>query len=427
MKIITISAKKSLFVIMAYLLMYTTAYTTEPRLSPIATVTLNDPPPPWEVRPNLQAAVRNAEQPQRLDNLAIVSQQSTASTIAQPKADQRVLTLEDNSESKTGMIDLPATHTQSRKETGVAAWYRNRQYSQSHDSDFDQIEKNALDGNIKAQYQLGLLYYSGSIERPQNTDTAIHWLGRAAEQGNSDAQYSLGLLYSNDNSHTVNTTLAQKWLRASAEQGHIAAKIALLDHADHISQTEQKTILAASSSAKVALRPEQPQEEIRVANITAPPRIESSRINRPSSARSKHQKLNVSHLKQDAYSGDRRSQLLLGSLYEDGKQGISKNLAQAAKWYRKAAKQGYPQAQYNLGLLYEEGKGMTKNYHKATQWYKRAADKGLSEAQNNLGVLYIMGKGVAKNKKRAETLFRHAAKQGNRNAVRNLNLLLEKH
>jgi len=422
-----IAKKKSLFLLItAYLLFYghTNVY-AEPQLKPIATVNLSEPPPPWEARPNHNSSAI-------LDN--------TSTDITQQNRDTShylatTLSLEDTPDSEQSLsqsAEALSTKTVRLRSSGIAAWYRNRQHSQAHSNDFAVLEQQAMDGDINAQYQLGLLYYSGSAERPQNIQTAIQWLSRAAEYGKSDAQYSLGLLYSNDRDTIENQVLATKWLRASAEQGHVAAKIALIDYARSSSQSDQTAsekadiLIVLPAALTTPQRQEQPQEEIRVASITAPPRSEHRRISRPSSIKNANQALNLSNLKQDAYSGDRRSQLLLGSLYEDGKRGVSKNLPKAAKWYRKAANQGYPQAQYNLGLLYEDGKGMTKNYHKATQWYKRAAKKGLSEAQNNLAVLYILGKGVAKDENRAETLFRRAAKQGNRNAIRNLNLLLEK-
>ena len=419
-----IAAKKPLLLLITSCLLFygnATVYVdanadSRAKLNPIATVTLNDPPPPWEARSNLHSAP-----------VAETTSTNISAPVSNTSYDaSATLTLEDMSaEDAIAKVALPSG--------GIAAWYRNRQHSRVDDNHFVSLEQQAKEGDINAQYQLGLLYYSGSIQRPKDSDRAIQWLSRAAEQGNSDAQYSLGVLYSNNRAVIEHQALAQKWLQASAKQGHGAAKMALIDYANLANgQQETAATLVASSSNRLtpakqqAKQQEQPQEEIRVANITAPPRTERRRISRPSRINANQQAFNLSHLKQDAYAGDRRSQLLLGSLYEDGKQGVHKNLPKAAKWYRKAATQGYPQAQYNLGLLYEGGKGMMQNYHQATKWYKRAAEKGLSEAQNNLAVLYILGKGVAKDKKRAETLFRNAAKQGNHNAIRNLNLLLEK-
>jgi TPR repeat protein len=43
--------------------------------------------------------------------------------------------------------------------------------------------------------------------------------------------------------------------------------------------------------------------------------------------------------------------------------------------YRKAADQGYAQAQNKLGLLYYDGNGVPKNYVQAYKWFDLAASK----------------------------------------------------
>ncbi|MCX8627214.1 sel1 repeat family protein, partial [Gilliamella sp. B3976] len=50
-------------------------------------------------------------------------------------------------------------------------------------------------------------------------------------------------------------------------------------------------------------------------------------------------------------------------------------------------------AQYNLGLMYDEGDGVDVNKEKAIYWYTKAAEQGGREAQNNLGALYQQGDG----------------------------------
>ena len=42
-----------------------------------------------------------------------------------------------------------------------------------------------------------------------------------------------------------------------------------------------------------------------------------------------------------------------------GKFGVATNYAEAVKWYRKAAEQNHAEAQYNLGWIYYEGKGVS--------------------------------------------------------------------
>lgn len=62
----------------------------------------------------------------------------------------------------------------------------------------------------------------------------------------------------------------------------------------------------------------------------------------------------------------------------------SKEYVEAVEWYEKAADQGYVQAQYALGDVYEFGEGVTLNYVLAQSWYKKAADQGYSHAVTKL-------------------------------------------
>ena len=50
-------------------------------------------------------------------------------------------------------------------------------------------------------------------------------------------------------------------------------------------------------------------------------------------------------------------------------------------WYKKAADQGYVGAQYNIGLLYENGEGVKRDFSQARAWYQKAADQGYKDAE----------------------------------------------
>ncbi|CAF4862642.1 unnamed protein product, partial [Rotaria socialis] len=63
------------------------------------------------------------------------------------------------------------------------------------------------------------------------------------------------------------------------------------------------------------------------------------------------------------------------------------------------------------------------NYHKASQWYQRASDHGSSTAANNLGLMYEEGRGVSKDLVKSEQLLRLSAVRGDPNAMMNLALL----
>ncbi|HHQ4547446.1 TPA: LysM-like peptidoglycan-binding domain-containing protein, partial [Aeromonas veronii] len=80
--------------------------------------------------------------------------------------------------------------------------------------------------------------------------------------------------------------------------------------------------------------------------------------------------------------------------------------------YRKAAEQGNASAQYNLGLMYEQGHGVAQDYKQAVSWYRKAAEQGNASAQYNLGLMYEQGHGVVQDNKEAIAWYRKAAEQG---------------
>ena len=94
------------------------------------------------------------------------------------------------------------------------------------------------------------------------------------------------------------------------------------------------------------------------------------------------------------------------------------------KWYRKAAEQGLANAQYNLGIMYANGRGVAKDECTAVKWYRKAAEQGDADAQYNLGVTYHQGQGVPRNLSEALRLFRKAEAAGKPEAVAAIPIVL---
>ena len=70
----------------------------------------------------------------------------------------------------------------------------------------------------------------------------------------------------------------------------------------------------------------------------------------------------------------------LGVMYEDGR-GVEQSDAEAARWYREAAEQGYSPTQVYLGTQYSEGRGVAQSYSEALRWFKKAVEQGDADAQ----------------------------------------------
>ncbi len=56
--------------------------------------------------------------------------------------------------------------------------------------------------------------------------------------------------------------------------------------------------------------------------------------------------------------------------------------------FTKAAENGDMNAEFNLGVMYENGQGVEQSDLKAAEWYQKAADNGHPEAPMALQVLY---------------------------------------
>lgn len=101
----------------------------------------------------------------------------------------------------------------------------------------------------------------------------------------------------------------------------------------------------------------------------------------------------------------------------------SRNFNRAWSLLLPLARQGVPEAQRKIGVMYRHGLGVEKNDEKAIYWYHQAAQNGLVRAQNSLGVMYRFGMGVKRNPKEAAHWLQAAAAQGDPKGEENLGLM----
>ncbi|HGO7462989.1 TPA: tetratricopeptide repeat protein [Neisseria meningitidis] len=84
-----------------------------------------------------------------------------------------------------------------------------------------------------------------------------------------------------------------------------------------------------------------------------------------------------------------------------------------------AAERGDTQAQFNLGMMYAEGRGVRQDYAEAVRWFRKAADQGLAQAQFNLGAMYYKGHGVRQDRALAQEWLGKACQNGNQDGCDN--------
>ncbi len=292
---------------------------------------------------------------------------------------------------------------------------------------FDWFQKSAAQNYAAAQFNLGYLYLEGKgVER--DISKGLGWIEKAANQGLVNAQYDLGALYHQSELVANDFARAIYWYRKAAEQQNYAAmhNLGLMYlEGQGVPPDPEKAWELFGKAAQQGFLPS-------LQLIAAKVKQEQSAL------------LPLDEAK--AHEGDPQAQYNLGLYFY--KQGSFEDFQKAAYWYRKSAEQNFSSAQYNLGYLYLEGKGVEadvekglqliegaanqglapaqyelgtfyfegeyveQDYQQAYHWYQKAALQDWAPAMHNLGHMYLQGWGVARDRKRAIEWFEKAVKQG---------------
>ena len=93
--------------------------------------------------------------------------------------------------------------------------------------------------------------------------------------------------------------------------------------------------------------------------------------------------------------------------------------ATALKEFHPLANRGNAPAQFNLGVMYDNGQGVPQDYREASKWYRKAANQRNAFAQNNLGFKYSKGHGVSQDYVSEHMWFNISGASGNKDAIKN--------
>ena len=117
--------------------------------------------------------------------------------------------------------------------------------------------------------------------------------------------------------------------------------------------------------------------------------------------------------RRQAESGNAAAMANLGSMYEEGRGGLTKSDAEAVQWYRRGAEAGSGQAMASLGTMYERGRGgLSKDVDQAAQWYRKGISTGDRYAMYCMGHAHEFGVGVTRDRDEAKQWYRKAAALG---------------
>ena len=111
-----------------------------------------------------------------------------------------------------------------------------------------------------------------------------------------------------------------------------------------------------------------------------------------------------------AEAGDPEAQANVGYMYEEGL-GVSQQFDAAVSWYEKAAASGSMQANHNLGMIYAEGRGKPQSWVRALRYFEVAASD-IPASRYMIGYTFFQGEGNVQNRPRAFREFMDAALDG---------------
>ena len=102
-----------------------------------------------------------------------------------------------------------------------------------------ELKPLAEQGNVRAQELVGLMYYLGKGNIPEDTAEAYKWFLLAAKQGNNFAQLNLGIMHFwGEGSVPQDFTLAHMWQNLAAFNGHSQGEFFRNSTAKQLSRSE---------------------------------------------------------------------------------------------------------------------------------------------------------------------------------------------
>lgn len=263
---------------------------------------------------------------------------------------------------------------------GLARWW------------FGQERADAEAGDAEAQSVVGEMYMRGHGTCPDEI-AAVKWWRKAAGQGHSgakqhlrrlkakrgdlEAQFALGMELLEKPEDESAQAEGLRWLKRAADRRHLEAMIELalvrLRGPEGMLDSKEGTQLLLDAADRGHDRAI--EEIVRLYCLISGPKVSATNGDRA-----------MRWLCQAAEQGQPKAQYRMGRLYLDGK-GLPQDPAQAYPWLLKAAASGHDDAQYIVGCMYRCGHGVSRNEGEALKWLYRSEEQGNSHAQRELGLL----------------------------------------
>lgn len=241
---------------------------------------------------------------------------------------------------------------------------------------------------------------------------SLHWLKLAADAGLPSAQFCLASCFYNAIGTRKDDRRAFVFAGKAATQGHSAAQnlLGML----YVDGVPPDVAPDPTTGLRWYIRASEQGEASAIYNIAT--LIERGAAGDLTSTQAFRWYLRA------AEYGSVSAANIVGLFYEQGViAGEGMDHGKAAEWYARAAAQGHPFAQYNIGRCLIEGIGVPIDYTKALGYFERAAHQRHVLSRISLACMWESGLGVDRpDKRRSLEWFRRAAYRGSREAQRRL-------
>lgn len=118
-----------------------------------------------------------------------------------------------------------------------------------------------------------------------------------------------------------------------------------------------------------------------------------------------------------ANEGHTEAEYRMGTLYDYGRIGGSRDAATAANWYLKAGAKGHMLASYGLANMYAKGDGVARDVNESFNWFVKAAEAGHPKAQYHVARQFLAGSVVPQDVVASYVWARRAAENPNAGTV----------
>lgn len=247
----------------------------------------------------------------------------------------------------------------------------------------EQWKIEAEKGIVEFQYYVGKCYEEGIGVKPSYS-TAFEYYKKAADQGNDYAQIQVADFYENGKGTPKNPLKAFRYYELAAKQSNSWA-LASLGHCYEKGIGTPVFHRKAVKYYKLSVKKENPLGYYYLAEAYKKGLgIKMSLIE----AYFLEDKIR-SYYDKKADKGFPEAQVQMGLMYENGLEN-EKFETLAFKYYQKAAEQNYPQGQYHLGRCFENNIGVKSSLNAAVKYYKLAANQNYIPASYNLVKYYFL-------------------------------------